>query len=140
MKILTKFIGSSIAVVGLILCLTVGSEDWLKQVEKSTETSRERAAQADSIVLNLKVSLRDQIAALRNYLILNRDPSDMAKYHKAMSDFVLSLDELESLMPDNSELTVVRRRHSFLVRLATELRDTPSTLKQTQQDFRTINS
>ncbi|MBD1902865.1 ATP-binding protein [Trichocoleus sp. DQ-A3] len=140
MKILTKFIGSSIAVLGLILCLTVGSEDWLKQVEKSTETSRERAAQADSIVLNLKVSLRDQIAALRNYLILNRDPSDMAKYHKAMSDFILSLDDLESLMPENSELTVVRRRHSFLVRLATELRDTPSTLKQTQQDFRTINS
>ncbi|MEP0856285.1 ATP-binding protein [Trichocoleus sp. DQ-U1] len=140
MKILTKFIGSSIAVVGLILCLTVGSEDWLKQVEKSTETSRERAAQADSIVLNLKVSLRDQIAALRNYLILNRDPSDMAKYHKAMSDFILSLDDLESLMPENSELRVVRRRHSFLVRLATELRDTPSTLKQTQQDFRTINS
>ncbi|MEP0881177.1 ATP-binding protein [Trichocoleus sp. ST-U3] len=140
MKILTKFIGSSIAVLGLILCLTVGSEDWLKQVEKSTETSRERAAQADSIVLNLKVSLRDQIAALRNYLILNRDPSDMAKYHKAMSDFILSLDDLESLMPENSELRVVRRRHSFLVRLATELRDTPSTLKQTQQDFRTINS
>ncbi|MEP0750994.1 ATP-binding protein [Trichocoleus sp. Lan] len=140
MKILTKFIGSSIAVVGLILCLTVGSEDWLKQVEKSTETSRERAAQADRIVLNLKVSLRDQIAALRNYLILNRDPSDMAKYHKAMSDFILSLDDLESLMPENSELRVVRRRHSFLVRLATELRDTPSTLKQTQQDFRTINS
>jgi signal transduction histidine kinase len=140
MKILTKFIGSSIAVVGLILCLTVGSEDWLKQVEKSTETSRETAAQADSIVLNLKVSLRDQIAALRNYLILNRDPSDMAKYHKAMSDFILSLDDLESLMPENSDLTVVRRRHSFLVRLATELRDTPSTLKETQQDFRTINS
>ncbi|MBD2538953.1 ATP-binding protein [Coleofasciculus sp. FACHB-SPT36] len=140
MKILTKFIGSSIAVVGLILCLTVGSEDWLKQVEKSTETSRERAAQADRIVLNLKVSLRDQIAALRNYLILNHDPSDMAKYHKAMSDFILSLDDLESLMPENSELRVVRRRHSFLVRLATELRDTPSTLKQTQQDFRTINS
>ncbi|MBD1837039.1 HAMP domain-containing protein [Coleofasciculus sp. FACHB-64] len=140
MKILTKFIGSSIAVLGLILCLTVGSEDWLKEVEKSTETSRERAAQADSIVLNLKVSLRDQIAALRNYLILNRDPSDMAKYHKAMSDFILSLDDLESLMPENSGLTVVRRRHSFLVRLATELRDTPSTLKQTQQDFRTINS
>ena len=140
MKILTKFIGSSIAVVGLILCLTVGSEDWLKQVEKSTETSRERAAQADSIVLNLKVSLRDQIAALRNYLILNRDPSDMAKYHKAMSDFILSLNDLESLMPENSDLTVVRRRHSFLVRLATELRDTPSTLKETQQDFRTINS
>ncbi|MEW5855997.1 MAG: ATP-binding protein [Cyanobacteriota bacterium] len=140
MKILTKFIGSSIAVVGLILCLTVGSEDWLKQVEKSTENSRERAAKADSIALNLKVSLRDQIAALRNYLILNRDPSDMAKYHKAMSDFILSLDDLESLMPENSDLTVVRRRHSFLIRLATELRDTPSTLKETQQDFRTINS
>jgi signal transduction histidine kinase len=64
----------------------------------------------------------------------------MAKYHKAMSDFILSLNDLESLMPENSDLTVVRRRHSFLVRLATELRDTPSTLKETQQDFRTINS
>lgn len=140
MKILTKLIGSSVALAGLIVSLTIGSEFLLKQAQKSTDVSRERAYQASITVLDLKLSLRDQIAALRNYIILNHDPSDMAKYHKAMSKFILSLDDLQSLMPDNSELAVVRRRHSFLVRLATELRDETSTLERTQQDIKTINS
>lgn len=140
MKILTKFISSSVALIGLILSVTMGSELLLKQVEDSVVLSRERADEASNTALNLKLSLRDQIGSLRNYLILNREPSDMAKYYKAMSDFILNLDDLESLIPENPDLLVVRRRHSFLVRLATELRDTPSELSQTQQDFRTINS
>lgn len=140
MKILTKFIGSSVAFIGLIVSLTVGSEFLLKRVEISTETSHERVDRAFSAAVTLKLSLRDQIAALRNYIILNHDPSDMAKYYKAMSEFILSLDDLQSLIPENSELAIIRRRHNFLVRLATELRDDPSTLEQTQQDFRTINS
>ncbi|HEY9875971.1 MAG TPA: ATP-binding protein, partial [Candidatus Obscuribacterales bacterium] len=140
MKILTKFIGSSVAIGGLIVSLTVGGEFLLSRVDISTEAARTRAEKSASTVLNLKVDLRDQIAALRNYIILNRDPSDMAKYHRAMSDFIVTLDELESLIPDKSELIVVRRRHNFLVRLAKELNDTPSTVEQTQQDLETINS
>ncbi|HEY9295467.1 MAG TPA: hypothetical protein VIQ31_03670, partial [Phormidium sp.] len=131
MKILTKFSASSVAFIGLIVSLTVGSEFLLKRVEISTETSHERVDRAFSAAVNLKLSLRDQIAALRNYIILNHDPSDMAKYYKAMSEFILSLDDLQSLIPENSELAIIRRRHNFLVRLATELRDEPSTLEQT---------
>lgn len=140
MKILNKFIGSSVALVGIILSLTMGSEFLLKPVERAAKASHQKVERAERAVFNLKLSLRDQIAALKNFLILNQDPSDMVKYHKAMSEFILSLDDLESLMPENSDLAVVRRRHSFLVRLATELRDTPSTPEQTQQDLRTINS
>ncbi len=140
MKILTKFIGSSIALVGLILSVTIGSDLLLKQADSSTEAMRARAEQATSTVLYLKFFLRDQIGSLKNYLVLNQDPSDMAKYHKAMSNFILNLDKLESLMSDKSGLAVVRRRHSFLTRLATELRDTPTTIEQNQQDLRAIDS
>lgn len=140
MKILTKFIGSSVAIAGLILSVNVSSEVLLKQAETAMETSHEKVDRASSKVLNLKVSLRDQISALKSYLILDRYPGDMAKYHKSMSGFLLTLDELETLMLDNSDLALVRRRHRFLVRLATDLREKPSSSEQTIQDFRTINS
>jgi PAS domain S-box-containing protein len=140
MKILTKFIGSSVAIGSLIVSLTVVSEFLINRVDKVTEAARTRSEKSAITVLNLKVDLRDQITALRNYIILNRDPSDMAKYHKSMSDFIVTMDELESLIADKSELLVVRRRHSFLVRLGRELNDTPSSVAQTQQDLQTINS
>lgn len=140
MKILTKFVGSSVAIAGIILSVNVSSEVLLKQAETAMETSHEKVDRASSKVLNLKVSLRDQISALKSYLILDRYPGDMAKYHKSMSEFLLTLDDLETLMLDNSDLALVRRRHRFLVRLATDLREKPSSSEQTIQDFRTINS
>lgn len=140
MKILTKFIGSSIALVGLTLCVTIGSEFLLKPVEGAAESSHQKANCTSKAVLNLKLSLRDQISALKDFIVLNHNPSDMAKYRKARSEFILSLDELETLIPGNSDLTVIHQRNRFLFRLAAELRDTPSTLKQTQQNLRTINS
>lgn len=140
MKLLTKFIWSSIALGGITFCLSVGSELLLKKVENSTEILHAQAERASQTVLDLKVSLRDQLAALRNYIILKRQPSDMKNYYQAMSKFILNLEELETLIPDNNEIAVVRRRHQFLIRLATDLQDTPTLPERTYQDLLAINS
>ncbi len=140
MKISAKFIGSSIGVIGLIASLAFGSEFLLWKAENQAALSREKAAQSVDNTLQLEILLRDQVTALKDFLMLNRDPSDMAKYQKATSEFQLTLDDIQRLMPENSELAVISRQHKFLNRLSNELSNTPSTQEQFYQDFRAINS
>ena len=140
MKISAKFIGSSIGVVGLIASLAFGSEFLLWKAENQAALSRDKSAKSVDNTLQLEVLLRDQVMALKDFLMLNRDPLDMAKYQKANSEFQLTLDDLQHLMPENSELAVISRQHKFLNRLSNELSDTPSTQEQFNQDFRAISS
>lgn len=140
MKISAKFLGSSIGVVGLIASLAFGSEFLLWKADNQAALSREKAAKSVDNTLQLEVLLRDQVMALKDFLMLNRDPLDMAKYQKAKSEFQLTLDDLQRLMPENQELAVISRQHQFLNRLSNELSDTPSTQEQFYQDFRAISS
>ncbi len=140
MKIITKFITSSILVVTLITLVMSGSSLLLGKVEKSVTVSREKTRQAIDKALYLEISLQDQVIALKDFLMLNRNPVDMRRYQKAMSNFLLSLNELELLMSEFEEISVIRRRHSNLVRLARGLTDTPSSFAQLQQDVRAINN
>ena len=140
MKITTKFISSSILVVTLITLVMSVSSLLLRKVEKSVTVSRARTRQASDKALYLEISLQEQVIALKDFLMLNRNPVDMRRYQKAMSNFLLSLNELELLMSEFEEISVIRRRHSNLVRLARGLTDTPSSFAQLQQDVRAINS
>ena len=139
MKITTKFISSSVAVVLLITLVMSGSSLLLRKVEKSVTVSRDKTRQAIDKALYLEISLQDQVVALKDFLMLNRNPADMTRYQKAMSNFLLSLNELELLMSEFEEISVIRRRHRNLVRLATGLTDNPSSFAQLQQDVRAIN-
>lgn len=140
MRITTKFVGSSIIVIGLIVFLLTGSTFFLRNAEQSLTERREKTRQTLDLVLSLEISLRDQIVSLKDYLMLNRAPLDMAGYQKAMSNFAMNLDELELLMPEAREIELIRRRHQLLRRLAAGLADTPTTLPELQQDIRAINS
>ena len=139
MKITTKFISSSVLVVMLITSVMSGSSLLLRKVEKSVILSRDRTRKAIDTALYLEISLQDQVVALKDFLMLNRNPGDMTRYQKAMSNFLLTLDELDLLMPEFTEISVIRRRHQNLVRLATGLTDTPSSFAQLQHDVRAIN-
>ena len=140
MKIATKFISSSVLAVGLSIFLIGGSNFLLRRAENSVEESRTQTRQALEIAMQLQVSLRDQIVTLKDFLMLNRDQSDIARYQKANTQFLTNLKELESLMPENKNIPSIHRRHQKLVRLAVGLRDTPSTLPHLQQSIRAINS
>ena len=140
MKITTKFIGSSILVVGLIVSLISGSSLLIRRAETPVKASRERTKQTHHIALELQISLRDQIVTLKDFLMLNRNASDMARYQKAKSQFLISLSELENLIPETEEIIFIRQRHANLARLAAGLTNSPSTLPQLQQDIRAINS
>lgn len=140
MKIWTKFIGSSAVVAGLTTALLVGSNFLLRQAEKTATISRDRTTTALTTTFELKAALDSQIIALKDFLLLGQNEIDMAKYHKAMSDFQRHLHSLEKLIPEAPELKFVRERHKFLILLANNLENTSSTVAQSQQDVKAINS
>ncbi len=140
MKITTKFISSSLLAIGFSLSLMSGSNFLLRRAEQSVIDSQIQTRKALETAMALQVSLRDQIVTLKDVLLLNHDSSDLARYQKANDQFLISLQALEQLMPDNENIDSIRRRHDKLLRLSTELQETPSTLPYLQQSIRAINS
>ncbi len=140
MKITTKIIISSLVVVGLTVSLIGGGTVLLRRGEQSLTDSQDRIRQSLNLVLLLEVSLRDQVIALKDFLLFDRNSADMARYQQARSQFLISLSELELLAPETQSIAAVRRRHQNLVQLVGELADVPSTLSALQLDVRAINS
>jgi signal transduction histidine kinase len=140
MKIITKFVGSSVAVFGLIISLIGGSTVILEKTDQSVEESRIKTQKAMEKVVDLEFSLSEQVASLKDYLFLNNNSIDLAKYQKAMSQFLITLDELENLDLDAEKIAVIRRRHQNLTRLANNLKHYYPNAADIQQDVRAINS
>ncbi len=141
MKITTKFIVSGFIVLGLIISLVSGSAFLVNCTEASFAASSKKSQKTLEKVNQLEIYLRDQVIALKDFLLLGRAPLEMEKYHQGMSNFLITLDELELLMPEQTaEILVIRNRHKFLRHLASGLTDTPSSLAEVQQDVRSINS
>ena len=140
MKIITKFVGSSVAVFSLIISLVGGSTIMLNQAEESLAASRLQTQKALDKVIFLEFTLSGQVAALKDYLFLNQNPIDLAQYQKAMSQFIITLDELEYLNLYTDEVDIIRRRHQKLTSLADNLKYLPTDFEKIQQDVRAINS
>lgn len=140
MKIWTKFIGSSVLLAGVVSLLLGGSSFLLRQLDQSLAVSRDRASETVNLSLQLESHLQGQTLALKDFLLLDRNALDMAAYQKAVSNFLLTLDELETNFPDSELLALIRRRHQYLVQVADGLTNEADSLEQSQQDLRAINS
>jgi signal transduction histidine kinase len=139
MKIWQRFIGSSALVAGLI-CLMGGRVVVLYQAETAAETTQKKTEQALTLAIRLEKSLKDQSLALKDFVVLDHNASNMVEYQKTMSNFLIDLDSLERSMDKAPELSLVRRRHAFLIRLANSLDNNPTTFMASQQDLKAINS
>ena len=118
-----------------------GSTLLINHMETSVERGRDRTSQAIYKSQNLELYLKKQTSALKNYLLLNRSAADMVEYQQAMTQFLTTLTELKTLMPEATQTDVVHRRHQFLVHLVGELREqTTFSNLQVQQDVKAINS
>ncbi|MGL5132487.1 MAG: ATP-binding protein [Planktothrix sp.] len=141
MKISTKFIGSSILVFGFVCILFNGSQSVFIQSEMVLKENRERNRQSLNQILNLQIEARDQIVALKDYLLLGNNPTDMIRYQKSKSSFQITLQELQLLLPNSTDLDVIHRRQKELIRLADSLKEYKQVdLPRLQQDIRAINS
>ena len=141
MKIIDKFIASTVISVGLVAALLGGSTLLIERIEESVEQSREQTHQAVRTTQEISLALEQQISALKNYLLLNRRAVDLNSYQQAKSKFLTSLAEIKQLMPESDKPEIVERRHQFLVRLVDEIAvDKNYSSSKIQQDVKAINS
>ncbi|MEH1908244.1 MAG: response regulator [Nostoc sp.] len=146
MRITTKCIGSSAIVLALVASTQIGGDLFIRQAEQKAEDTQAKNAQALTTILQINLFLNNQVAALKDMILLRRDASNLVKYQEALSAFTKNLAELKNLKPEiNSELVKIRDRHSLLTNLVIELTnqsntDKPLELVESQQDFRVINA
>ncbi|MEM7112589.1 MAG: ATP-binding protein [Chloroflexota bacterium] len=140
MRLTTRFIGSSIVTILLLVGLLTASTYLVRQLETTILDNQKRVQQTLETALQLQISLRDQVASLKDFLMFERQPGDMVRYQQARSQFLISLDELTLHAPETDGLELIHRRHDNLEQLADSLASTQSSLPQIQQDVRTLNS
>ncbi len=146
MRITTKLIGSSLLVVGLVTSTLIGGDLFIRRAEQASQDNQAKNAQALTIILQINIAVNNQVAALKDMILLKRDGSNWVKYQEALSEFIKNLADLENLKPQTtSELARIRTRHRLLANLAIELTsksqaDKPLELAESQQDFRVINA
>lgn len=146
MRITTKCIGSSAIVLGLVASTQIGGDLFIRQAEQKAEDTQAKNAQALTTILQINLFLNNQVAALKDMILLRRDASNLVKYQEALSAFTKNLLELKNLKPEiNSELVKISDRHSLLTNLVIELTnqsntDKPLELVESQQDFRVLNA
>lgn len=139
MKILTKFITSSVLVIVGISCLIWGEEIVIKQLDRSLQVNSERNSQELETIFKAQLYLKDELRALKDLLIFNRLSIYITQYEKARSDFLSSLAKLASLLPQNSVLQSIRDRHQLLNNFAKSIQKNNSHLPS-QASFQKINS
>ncbi|NES07424.1 MAG: HAMP domain-containing protein [Okeania sp. SIO2F4] len=140
MKLIAKFLSSSTLCFSIITFLLLGSEVFINKAEISVAKSREKTLNSIEKVICLQVALAHQIEALKDYLFLAQNTIDMRRYQRAKLEFTTCLQELDSLMPDVEEISVIQRRHQNIIRLANSLESTFYSVPETQQDIRALNS
>ncbi|MFN6484931.1 MULTISPECIES: response regulator [unclassified Nostoc] len=146
MRITTKCIGSSAIVLGLVASTQIGGDLFIRQAEQKAQDTQAKNTQALTTILQINVSLNNEVAALKDMILLRRDASNLVKYQEALFGFTKNLTELKKLKPElNSELVKISDRHSLLANLIIELTnqsntDKPLELAESQQDFRVINA
>jgi signal transduction histidine kinase len=140
MKISTKFFTGSVVSVGLIVALLVGNTVAVQQIKQTIREKSNQTTETLKVTLTAENALKSEIIELKDIVLLRTQDTGMVKSSKQFLD---SLDKLERLMPDATEISVIRRRHQFLTQLANQLMQWDSSdtsLADSQQYFRAINS
>ncbi len=140
MKISTKFLTASSVFVGLITTILIANTVIVQQMKQTIRKKSNQTTQTVQAALEAENALKDEISALKDVVLLKSENTEISK---SQTHFLESLNKLEGLMPEATEISVIRRRHQFLTHMATQLTQRKSSetpLAEYQQSFRAINS
>ncbi|MDZ7949546.1 ATP-binding protein [Nostoc sp. DedQUE09] len=140
MKISTKFFTGSSVSVGLIIAILVGNNVAVQQIKQTIREKSNQTTETIRVALIAENALKSEIIELKDIILLKTQDTGKVKFSK---EFLDSLDKLEKLMPNATEISVIRRRHQFLSQLASQLTNwnyQDTSLADSQQYFRAINS
>ncbi|MEH2112443.1 sensor histidine kinase [Nostoc sp.] len=140
MKISTKFFTGSVVSVGLIIAILVGNTVAVQQIKQTIREKSNQTTETLKVALTAENALKSEIIELKDVVLLKSQDTGMVKSSKQFLD---CLDKLETLMPNATEISVIRRRHQFLSQLSSQLTNwnyKDTSLADSQQYFRAINS
>ncbi|MBD2343851.1 sensor histidine kinase [Anabaena subtropica] len=140
MKISTKFLTGSTISVGLIVAILIGNTVVVQQIKRTVRYKSYETAQTIKAVLEADNALKSEIIALKDIVLFKSDNTQIELFHK---NFIQSLNQVEQLMPNAPEISLIRRRHKLLDNMATQLTQyssSPTYIADSQQYFRAINS
>ncbi|MFN6518712.1 MAG: sensor histidine kinase [Nostoc sp. CreGUA01] len=140
MKISTKFFTGSAVSVGLIVAILVGNAVAVQQIKQTIREKSNRTADTIKVALTAENALKSEIIELKDIVLLKSQDTAMVN---SSTKFIDSLNQLEKLMPNAKEISVIRRRHQFLTQLANQLTHqnfSDTSVADFQQYFRAINS
>lgn len=144
MKISTKFISVSVALVGAIAILSGGGTLWRNHTESVTLEKYSQAKQRLELAIEIENKLSQAVLLLKDQTLLDDLEVSLATQQKVDQQFNELLNQFVTLMP-TSEIEIIRQRYEIFKRLKTKLlqrNQIPSATIEadTQQDFRAINS
>ncbi|HEY9882680.1 MAG TPA: ATP-binding protein [Thermosynechococcaceae cyanobacterium] len=144
MKISTKFISVSAALVGAIALLSGGGTLWRNRTEIVTLEQYNQAKQRLVLAIEIDNKLSQAVLLLKDQTLLNNLEGSLAAQQTVEQQFNELLDQFATLSP-TPEIEIIRQRHEIFTRLRTKLlqqnQTSSATIEaDTQQDFRAINS
>ncbi|MBW4673895.1 MAG: HAMP domain-containing protein [Desmonostoc geniculatum HA4340-LM1] len=140
MKISTKFFTGSAVSVGLIVAILVGNAVAVQQIKQTIREKSNRTTEIIQVALTAENALKSEIIELKDIVLLKSQDTAMLN---SATEFLDSLKQLEKLMPNATEISVIRRRHQFLSNLGSKLthrNSSDTSLADSQQYFLAINS
>ncbi len=140
MNISTKFFTSSATFIGLITAIIIGNTFVVQQTRQTIHNKSKQATETIKIALEAENALESEIILLKDIVLFN---SQDVEINSNETEFIQSLDKLDKLMDNDTKIVLIRRRHQFLSKLATELINRkPSQLDiaASQKYFLVINS
>ena len=145
MKIWQRFIGSSLATLGLIVGVIVLSNILLARSRNTVEKARNNSFKLMENAQNIDTTLSDQVSLIKDLLFLDKSQNKLDEYTKLKQKLSRLLDEVEILQPENQEIKLIRRRYDSLDHIAVAIgRSHSGTNNQAtpdiKGDFRAINS
>src|SRR5690242_14859372 len=118
MKISTKFFTGAAVSVGLIVAVLVGNIVVVQQIRQTIREKTNQSTETVKLALAVKNALKSEIIGLKDAVLLKTDNTEVIKFS---TEFLDSLNELEKLLPDAPEISVIRRRHQFLSEMVSQL-------------------
>ncbi|MFN6570985.1 sensor histidine kinase [Dendronalium sp. ChiSLP03b] len=140
MKISTKFFTGATVSVGLIVAVLIGNTVVVQQIRQIIREKVNQSTETVKVALAAENALKSEIIELKDAVLLKSEDAGRVNSTKQFLD---SLNQLEHLLPEAPEISVIRRRHEFLSQIATQLTNLNSSktyLEDSQQSFRAINS
>ncbi|NEO85744.1 MAG: HAMP domain-containing protein [Spirulina sp. SIO3F2] len=140
MKIETKFLYSSVLIIGVIIGSFGGITFLGKHLEERFDERDDITDEGLEIVAELGITVRDEASALKNYVLLNGDNESFSRFESNKSVVLTNLDKLANILGDPEDLNKIQTLHRQLLNLENGLKPEAVDIAGIKEELRLIDA